>query len=281
MRVYNVEQITGAVERLALDANYRLPQDVVVALQEALEKEESPVGRRVLRDLIENMQVSLEEGIPLCQDCGLAVVFLEVGQDARIEGGSLTEAVHEGVRRGYRKGYLRASSVSDPVFDRKNTGDNTPAIIYTDIVLGDGIRIALAPKGAGSENMSSLAMLKPAQGVKGIRDFVVSAVDKAGSNPCPPVVVGVGIGGTADRAMLLAKKALLRKIGTRNKDPRYSGLEDEILEAINNLGIGPLGFGGRITALAVHIEAHPCHIASLPVAVNLQCHSARHAEAVL
>jgi fumarate hydratase subunit alpha len=235
----------------------------------------------VINRILENAKISAGEKIPLCQDTGTAVVFLELGQDAHIVGGDLYTAVNEGVRQGYDKGYLRKSMVRQPYSQRVNTKDDTPAVIHTDIVPGDRLRIIVLPKGGGAENMARLAMLPPARGRQGVIDFVVKAVDEAGSNPCPPVIVGVGIGGTAEKATLLAKKALLRKVGELNPDAEVAELEKDILCRVNNLGIGPMGYGGRITALAVHIEVFPAHIASLPVAVNLQCHSARHKEAIL
>ncbi len=281
MRELPASVVTETVARLCMEANYDLGADVVAALEDALRREESETGRVVLQQILENARIARETQMAMCQDTGLAVVFLELGQDLHIVGGDLYEAIHEGVRRGYRDGYLRKSSVRQPFSARVNTGDNTPAIIHTRIVPGEQLRITVAPKGGGSENMSRLAMLTPAAGRQGIIDFVVRTVDEAGANPCPPIVVGVGIGGTFERVAFLAKHALLREIGTRNPDPELDELEQELLERINRLGIGPQGFGGRITALAVHVEAEPCHIASLPVAVNLQCHAARHKEAVL
>ena len=281
MREIDFGIIVETVKKMCIEANLFLPDDVKKALEEGKKKDPSPQAREVFTRLIENYQIAEEEKTPLCQDCGLAVFFVELGQEVHITGGDFAEAVNEGVRQGYEEGYLRKSVVWDPVFDRKNTKDNTPAIIYTDIVPGDKIKITFAPKGGGSENMSALGMLKPAQGDKGVRKFVVNTVDTAGANPCPPVVVGVGLGGTADKAMQLAKKAIMRDLGSRNKDPKLAKLEEEILEDVNKLGIGPQGFGGKYTALDVHIEAFPCHIASMPVAVNLQCHSARHKEAVI
>lgn len=281
MREVNVDLITQTIERLCIEANYYLPADVKRALEEAVSKEELPLGREILQDLIKNAEIACREDMPICQDTGLAVVFLELGQDVHLVGGDLTEAINEGVRRGYINGYLRKSSVDDPFLERKNTGDNTPAIVHTTIVPGDKIKIIVAPKGGGSENMSALAMLKPADGVEGIKRFVVETVEKAGPNPCPPIIVGVGIGGTIEKTTLLAKKALLRTIGEHNPNPEVARLEKELLEEINRLGIGPQGFGGRITALAVHIETFPAHIASMPVAVNIQCHAARHKEAII
>lgn len=281
MREIAAEAVTETVARLCMEANYDLGEDVVAALREALEREESEVGQGILRQILENAAIARQEKIPICQDCGLAIVFLELGQEVHIVGGDLYEAVNEGVRRGYREGYLRKSVVSEPFSARRNTGDNTPAIIHTRIVPGEHLRITVAPKGGGSENMSRLAMLTPAAGRQGIVDFVLRTVDEAGANPCPPIIVGVGIGGSFERVAYLAKYALLRPLGTPNPDPELAELERELLERVNRLGIGPQGFGGRITALAVHVEAEPCHIASLPAAVNLQCHAARHKEAVL
>lgn len=281
MREIKASQITSAIARLAGEANFKLEEDVIEALRKAREKEESPLGREALDILIKNASLAEKERLPLCQDCGMTLVFLELGQDLHIAGGSLYEAVAEGVRRGYTQGYLRKSVVAQPFGARRNTGDNTPPVIYTDIVPGDRLKITVLIKGGGSENMSRLYMLLPHEGKKGIVDAVVKAVEEAGSNPCPPLLVGVGIGGTADKAMLLAKKAMLRKLGEPSPDLEVAALEKELLEKINSTGIGPEGFGGRITALAVHAETFPTHIASLPVAVNLQCHSIRHKEAIL
>jgi fumarate hydratase subunit alpha len=281
MKEIGFQEIVQAVKGLCMDANLYLPREVKDSFEKALREDPSPQARDVMAKLIENYRIAEEEKTPLCQDCGLAVFFVELGQDARITGGLLIDAINEGVRQGYKEGYLRKSAVWDPVFERKNTGDNTPAIIYTDVVPGDGLKISFAPKGGGSENMSALGMLKPAQGAKGIKEFVVRTVDNAGSNPCPPIVVGIGIGGTADKAMQLAKRAIFRDIGSKSPEPRFAQLEEEILAEINTLGIGPQGFGGITTALGVMIEAYPCHIASMPVGVNIQCHSARHKTAVL
>ncbi|MBP7072611.1 MAG: fumarate hydratase [Clostridia bacterium] len=281
MRELNVDVITNTVEKLCIESNYFLPRDVKKALEDAVLKEESPVGRDTLLDILKNAEIAERNQVPICQDTGLAVVFIELGQDLRLVGGDFYEAINEGVRRGYKNGYLRKSAVNDPFLVRKNTGDNTPAIIHTTIVKGDKLKIVFAPKGGGSENMSALRMLTPSEGVKGIKRFVIDTVDKAGSNPCPPVIVGVGIGGTVEMTALIAKKALLRTVGEHNPNPEVAKLENELLEEINNLGIGPQGFGGRITALAVNIETFPAHLASMPVAVNIQCHAARHKEAVL
>ncbi len=281
MRELNVDVITNTVEKLCIESNYFLPRDVKKALEDAVLKEESPVGRETLLDILKNAEIAERNQVPICQDTGLTVVFAELGQDLRLVGGDFYEAINEGVRRGYKNGYLRKSAVNDPFLVRKNTGDNTPAIIHTTIVKGDKLKIVFAPKGGGSENMSALRMLTPAEGVDGIKKFVIDTVDKAGSNPCPPVIVGVGIGGTVEMTALIAKKALLRTVGEHNPSPEVAKLENELLEEINNLGIGPQGFGGRITALAVNIETFPAHLASMPVAVNIQCHAARHKEAVL
>lgn len=281
MREIDAQEVTKTVSQLFQEACHYLPEDVLTSLKQAREAEESAVGRDVLDRILDNAEVSANEKIPLCQDTGTAVVFLELGQDAHIAGGDLYTAINEGVRQGYTEGYLRKSMVRQPYSSRVNTKDNTPAVIHTDIVPGDRLKITVMPKGGGAENMARLAMLPPARGRQGVIDFVVNAVDEAGSNPCPPVIVGVGIGGTAEKAVLVAKKALLRKVGEPNPDAEVAELEKEILHRVNNLGIGPMGYGGRNTALAVHAEVFPTHIASLPVAVNLQCYSARHKEAIL
>ncbi len=281
MRNIDSKQITETISNLFQEACVQLPEDVLTAIRKAKETEESPLAGDVLASILQNARIASDERIPLCQDTGTAVIFLEIGQEIHITGGELKEAVNEGVRQGYEKGYLRKSMVNKPFSERVNTNDNTPAIIHTEIVVGDRMRIFVMPKGGGAENMTRLAMLMPAQGRDGIIDFVTNAVDEAGGNPCPPLIVGVGIGGTAEQTMLLAKKALLRKVGEPSPDTETAGLEKEILERVNKLGIGPMGYGGRTTALAVHVEVFPAHIASLPVAVNLQCHSARHREAIL
>jgi len=281
MKEIQVHDITEAVAALCQEANFFLGADVISALQGARDREESEAARHVLDKILENADIAEQDQIPLCQDCGAAVVFLDVGQDVHVSGGDLYTAVEEGVRLGYDKGYLRKSMVNQPFSARVNTRDNTPPIIHTRIVPGRHLTITVAPKGGGSENMSRFTVLKPAQGIQGVMDFVVQAVDEAGGNPCPPVIVGVGIGGTAEKTMELAKRSLLREVGKPNSDPEVAGLEAELMKRINCLGIGPQGFGGRTTALAVHVETFPSHIASLPVAVNLQCHSARHKEAVL
>ncbi|MCK4308776.1 MAG: fumarate hydratase [Candidatus Atribacteria bacterium] len=281
MREIKANQIKNKVKELFLKANFYINQDLMQRLENALEEEDSYIGKYVLQMIIENNKIALREEVPICQDTGLAVVFVELGQEVRLVGGDFVKAINQGVREAYQEGYLRKSVVDDPVFERKNTKTNTPAIIYTDIVPGDKIKLLVMPKGFGSENMSTIAMLKPADGEKGIVDFVVETVKKAGPNPCPPTIIGVGIGGTIDKAMVIAKKAIIRKIGQFNKNPKYDALEKEILTKINNLGIGPAGLGGNITSLAVHIDYLPTHIAGLPVAVNVCCHAARHAEGIL
>lgn len=281
MREIKAEEITKTVADLFKEANYYLTEDVLEAINRAFQSEESPVAKEILKQIIENAAIASKEQIPLCQDCGVAVIFLELGQDAHVVGGDLDTAINEGVKQAYNEGYLRKSMVNKPFSSRINTKDNTPAVIYTDIVPGDKLKITVVPKGGGAENMSRLGMLKPAAGRQGIVDLVVKSVDEAGANPCPPVIVGVGIGGTAEKALLLAKKALLRKVGEPNPDPEVAELEKELLEKINALGIGPMGYGGRTTALAVHVEVFPAHLASMPVAVNLNCHSSRHKEAII
>jgi len=279
IREVHVDEIIPVVENLCIESNIKLPKDIRDHLYQALEEEESPLGKEVLKDIIKNTEIAESKNIPICQDTGFAVVFLKVGQDVHVVGGSLNDAINEGVRRGYTHGYLRKSMVIDPFLSRKNTNDNTPAIIHTEIVPGDKINIIFAPKGGGSENMSALRMLKPADGVEGIKRFVLETVDRAGSNPCPPIIVGVGVGGTIEIATLIAKKALLRPLGQHHPQPEIADLERELLKEVNNLGIGPQGFGGLITALGVNIETYPTHIACLPVAINIQCHVARHMEA--
>lgn len=280
MREISTEQLTNAVRELAIEASYDLGSDVIEAVKKAKTVEESPVARGILDQVLANAEISKNELAPMCQDTGYAVLFVELGQDVRIVGGDYNEALHEGVRRGYADGYLRKSVLGDPL-ERKNTGDNTPAVIHTEIVPGDKVKITIAPKGGGSENMSEIKMLKPSDGVNGVKDFVIDRVRRSGGNPCPPVIIGVGIGGTFEKCAMLAKKSLLRPVGNRHPKKFYADLELELLEKINKLGIGPQGLGGTTTALDVHIEVHPCHIASLPVAVNTQCHAARHKEVVL
>lgn len=277
MREIDTSLITQTVADLCIQANTVLPEDVKTALAAARKAEDWPAAGTILDCIIKNY--SIQDGTPICQDTGMACVFLEVGQDVHVTG-DLRAAVDEGVRRGYTDGYLRKSVVADPL-RRTNTGDNTPAMLYTELVQGDRIKITVAPKGFGSENMSRIAMLRPSDGVEGVKRFVVDCVAQAGPNPCPPIVVGVGIGGTFDKCALLAKKALLREIGQSNSNPEYRLLEEELLESINALGIGPQGFGGRTTALAVHIETMPTHIAGLPCAVNINCHVSRHVTEVL
>ena len=279
MREVQASEITRAVRDLFIDANCNLGEDVLGAFDRAIERDESPVAKEVLRELKENARIARDEQSPICQDTGLAVLFVEIGQDVHVVGGDLKAAINEGVKKGYGEGYLRKSACHP--FTRANTKDNTPAVIHFDIVPGDKVRIVAVPKGGGAENMSRVDMLSPSAGLGGIKDFVVRRLEASGSNPCPPTVVGVGIGGTFERSALLAKKALVRKIGERNADPELAKIEVEVLARINKLGIGPMGYGGNTTSLDVFFEVEPCHIASLPVAVNVQCHAARHKEAVL
>lgn len=281
MREIKANQIKDKIKELFLRANYHINPDLMNRLTEAWKEETSEIGKSALKMIIENNKIALREEVPICQDTGLAVVFVEVGQEVQITDGDFTEAINQGVKEAYQEGYLRKSVVDDPVFERKNTKTNTPAIIYTDIVLGDKIKFTVMPKGFGSENMSALAMLKPADGPEGIVNFIVETVKKAGPNPCPPTIIGVGVGGTADKAMVIAKKAIARKIGRHNQNEKYAAMEKEALKKINNLGIGPAGLGGNITCLAVHIDYLPTHIAGLPVAVNVCCHAARHAEGII
>lgn len=281
MKEIRASKIASTVARLCESANFELGEDVLAALEKAEHDEESPAGKEALRQLIENARIAREESVPLCQDCGTAVVFLEIGQDVHVTGGDLAKAISRGVSRGYTRGYLRKSMVKQPFSARVNTQDNTPPVIHTEIVSGDKLKITLMCKGGGAENMSRLAMLTPGAGRQGIIDFIVKTVDEAGGKACPPVIVGVGIGGTADKVMELAKRSLFRPVGEHNPDPEVAELETELLRRVNNLGIGPGGLGGRVTALTVHVETMPAHIASMPVAVNMQCHSARHKEAVL
>jgi len=277
LRRINVKRITQTVRNLFIEANTCLGADVVAALQASLKKEESALGRQVLEKIITNAEIAVQSKMPICQDTGLAVLFVEIGQDVHIVGGDLRAAIEEGVRQAYADGFLR-KSVCDPL-TRKNTGDNTPAIIHIDIVEGDRLKIIAMPKGGGSENVSAAKMLTPAVGIDGIKKFVLETVDRAGANPCPPIMVGIGIGGSLEQACILAKKSLLRPVGEiNNKDERLAQVEKELFDSINKLGIGPAGLGGRVTALAVNVEMMPCHIASLPVAVNIQCHVARHKE---
>lgn len=280
MKVIHTEQIIENIKEMCMEANYYLSEDMKDVLCEAAEKEESPLGCQILNQLKENLDIAGENQIPICQDTGMAVVFASVGQDVRIEGGVLSDAINEGVRQGYTEGYLRKSVVKDP-FIRENTKDNTPAVIHYDIVPGDTLTLTLAPKGFGSENMSRIFMLKPADGMEGAKEAILSVVKEAGPNACPPVVVGVGIGGTFEKAALMAKQALTRKAGEHSEVPYVKEMEEELLEKINGLGIGPAGLGGTITALAVNINTYPTHIAGLPVAVNMCCHVNRHVTRVL
>lgn len=279
MREIHVDEIRDNVAQVCIDAAIDLSEDVETAFDRARETESSAQAREIIGLLKENARIARQERIPICQDTGIAVFFVEMGQDLRIKNGFLTDAINEGVRKGYKEGYLRRSVV-DPL-TRKNTGDNTPAIIYTEVVPGDKLRISFMPKGAGSENMSAIRMLRPTEGVEGITAFVLECVQNAGANPCPPIVVGVGIGGTFEKAAMLAKKSLLRHIGSPNPRLELARLEEDLLKAVNRLGIGPEGLGGKVTAMAVHVESFPCHIASLPVAVNINCHAARHKTIIL
>ena len=280
MKTINVNEIIKTVKELSIEANYYLPNDVKEAIEEAEKNEKWPIANNILNKILENSQIAAAEKMPICQDTGMACVFVDIGQDVHITGGSLEEAINEGVRQGYAEGFLRKSVVKDPIH-RVNTQDNTPAVIHYDMVKGDKIEIVYAPKGFGSENMSQLKMLKPSDGLDGIKKFIVDVVSEAGPNPCPPIVVGVGIGGTVDKCAQIAKKALTREIGEHNEDPFIADLEKEMLEAVNNLGIGPQGLGGRTTALSVNIETFPTHIAGLPVVVNINCHASRHKSVVL
>ncbi len=275
MRSIHVNTVSQAVADLCVKANYELNTDIRQALEKAHAQEESETGKTILESLIENARIAREESLAICQDTGMAVIFVELGQNLSIEGGSLEEAIQEGVRQGYKKGYLRNSVVADPLL-RKNTGDNTPAVIHWSLIPGDRLVIEVAPKGFGSENMSALKMLKPSDGEEGVKAFVVDTVSRAGANPCPPIVVGVGLGGTMEKAALLAKKALMRPLDKPNETPHLARIEEELLERINRLGIGPAGLGGRTTALGVNVESFPTHIAGLPVAVNISCHVTRH-----
>ncbi len=281
VRKIKAETITQTVKKLFMDCNYFIGKDIMCALETAYEKETSPVGKSVLSQIIENDKIAADEQVPLCQDTGMAILFVEYGDKVVVEDGSFEDAVNEGVRQAYDEGYLRKSVVTDPVFDRINTKDNTPAVIHTRIVKGSQIKILAGGKGFGSENMSAIKMLTPSYGIEGVKQFVLDTVRSAGPNPCPPIVVGVGIGGTFERAAQLAKKATFRSIDTHNEDERYASLEDELLNEINKMGFGPAGLGGNTTALGVNIETAPTHIAGMPVAVNICCHAARHASAVI
>lgn len=271
--------VTDAVAKLCIDANYNIPSDVLEKLTAVMETEESPVAKDILNQIIENDILAKQTKVPMCQDTGLTVVFIEIGRDVHLSG-DIYDAVNEGVRIGYKDGYLRKSMVKNP-FDRVNTGDNTPAIIHIKLVEGDRVKIIIAPKGGGSENMSTVVMMKPSDGLKGVKKFIIDFVENAGGNPCPPIIVGVGIGGNLEKSALLAKEALLRDINDVNPDENLKKLEEELLKEINNLGIGPMGLGGRTTALAVKVKVHPCHIAQLPLAININCHAARHKEVIL
>lgn len=281
VRKIKAETITQTVKKLFMDCNYFIGKDIMCALETAYEKETSPVGKSVLSQIIENDKIAADEQVPLCQDTGMAILFVEYGDKVVVEDGSFEDAVNEGVRQAYDEGYLRKSVVTDPVFDRINTKDNTPAVIHTRIVNGSQIKILAGGKGFGSENMSAIKMLTPSYGIEGVKQFVLDTVRSAGPNPCPPIVVGVGIGGTFERAAQLAKKATFRSIDTHNEDERYASLEDELLKEINKMGFGPAGLGGNTTALGVNIETAPTHIAGMPVAVNICCHAARHASEVI
>lgn len=279
MREINVSEVTKTVSKLCMDSCYYLPEELLAKFKSAVVEEESPLGREILGTIIENAELAKRKAVPICQDTGLTVVFMEIGQDVHFVGGDLYTAIHAGVADGYVNGYLRKSSVDDPLFVRKNTNDNTPAIIHTTIVPGDKVKVIVCPKGCGSENMGAMKMLKPADGVEGVIKFVVDTVRSAGPNPCPPVTVGVGIGGNMEKAALLAKYSLTRKAGEHNANPQYAELEEKLLELVNKTGVGPSGLGGSTTAVAVNIEYAPTHIGGLPVAVNLNCHAARRAEA--
>jgi fumarate hydratase subunit alpha len=279
MREIHVDEIRDNVAQICIDAAYNLSEDVLTAFDRAIETETAPGAKEIIELLKENARIAKEDHIPLCQDTGIAIFYVEIGQDLRIKNGFIVDAINEGVRKGYKEGYLR-KSVVDPL-TRKNTGDNTPAIIYTELVSGDKLKISFMPKGAGSENMSVIRMLRPTEGLEGIKNFVLECVQNAGANPCPPVVIGVGIGGDFEKAALIAKKALLRPVGSPNPKLELASLEETLLKAVNRTGIGPEGLGGKVTAMAVHVESFPCHIASLPVAVNINCHAARHKTIVL
>ncbi|MBS7623413.1 fumarate hydratase [Candidatus Bathyarchaeota archaeon] len=281
MRIVDAVEIVSTVKRLCIDANIYLGADVIEKIEESLKAEDSPVAKEILEQILMNARLAAEEQMPMCQDTGVAVVFVELGQEVHVTGGDFVQAINEGVRQGYRDGYLRKSIVDDPVFDRRNTEDNTPAIIHTEITPGDAVKITVTPKGAGSENMSEVKMMKPADGVEGIKDFIVDCVRRSGGSPCPPIIVGVGVGGNFESCTYLSKKALLRPLNESNPDPRWRAVESEVLDRINSLGIGPMGLGGRTTALAVQVLTMPCHIASMPVAVNLQCHAQRHRTATI
>jgi fumarate hydratase subunit alpha len=281
LKEIQVSRLTETIRQLCIDANYYIGDDVVSKIKEALPKEDSPIAREILQLILKNQVLAADNKMPMCQDTGVAIVFVEIGQDVHLIGGDFSAAINEGVRQGYIQGYLRKSMVDDPVIDRINTKDNTPALIYTDIVPGNTIKITLAAKGGGAENMSEVKMMKAADGIEGVKAFIVDRVRRSGGNPCPPIIVGVGIGGSFEHSAFLAKKSLLRPLIENNPDTKWAQIEKELLEQINRLGIGPQGLGGRTTALAVNILTKPCHIASMPVAVNMQCHCHRHKSAVI
>ncbi|MEK6726582.1 MAG: fumarate hydratase [Deltaproteobacteria bacterium] len=280
MRQIHINEVVEKVRALSIDINTNLGRDIADALEKAQDIEESTAGKQTLSYLLENIRIAREESVPICQDTGLAVIFVEIGQEVHIVGGDLKDAINEGIRQGYREGYLRKSVLDDPIL-RRNTGDNTPAVIHIDIVPGDKLKIEMAAKGGGSENSSAMKMMKPSDGVEGIKEFVLDTVRMAWANPCPPIIVGIGIGGDFEMAPILAKRALFRHLGDHNPAPHIADIERNILKEVNGLRIGPEGFGGTVTALAVHIETAPCHIASLPVAVNIDCHVSRHREVML
>lgn len=280
MREMHVSKITDLVAELCIKSNYYLSNDIKLSFESYLKKEKSEIGKNIINTLLENAEVAKNESLPMCQDTGMVVVFLEIGQDIHIVGGDITEAINKGVALGYEKGYLRKSIVKDPI-DRLNTKDNTPAVIHFNIVPGDKVKVDIAPKGFGSENASALKMLKPSQGIEGVKDFVIETVSNAGPNACPPMIIGIGVGGNMEKATIMAKHSLLREVGSKNNNSYWASIEDEILHSINKLNIGPGGFGGLTTALAVYIETYPTHIAGLPVAVNISCHATRHAEGTL
>ena len=280
MKTIDVNQIIETVEKLCMDANYYLNNDILDALKKGINQEESDIGKGIINQIIENANIAKDKRMAICQDTGMTIAFVDIGQDVHISGGGLSEAINEGVRRGYKNGYLRKSVVRDPI-DRTNTGDNTPAVIHYNVVDGDNLKITIAPKGFGSENMSALKMLKPSDGLEGVKKFIIETVSNAGPNPCPPIIVGVGIGGSMEKSAIMAKRALIRPINKKSDVEYIKNLEEEMLNSVNKLGIGPAGLGGRLTALAVNIEVFPTHIAGLPVAVNLSCHATRHAEAIL
>ena len=281
MNKISANTITETVRQLCIDSNLYIDEDVVTKINEFKQKEESPAAKNILDIILENHKIAAQEKMPLCQDTGVAIFFLELGQEVSIVDGYLVDAINEGVRQGYKDGYLRKSMVDDPIIDRKNTTDNTPAIIYTDIVPGNELKITIAPKGGGAENMSEVKMMKAADGIEGVKDFIIDRVRRSGGNPCPPIIVGVGLGGSFEQSALLAKRSLLTPLSEINPIEKWAKVEEELLESINNLGIGPQGLGGRTTALAVNILSKPCHIASMPVAVNIQCHCHRHKTAII